>query len=503
MGNQFYPKSKNITLGFLLVFVLIVGIFSMPREEYIADPMAIRCETVSLINNSSLVIPPSLAESFGERGQFFVENVEKGKWYCKYGILNSLLYLPVLSFQKWCEGTLEYFSPTRVIYLNFFNLFLTIASALYLFLITTRYTKSFGVALFFLIAALYTTYWWNYLRAHNSEIYQTLFMLGFYYHLVSSGDDKRPRRQELFAGLFFGFLILTKVVYVILLPVIGIFLIVRNKIFSQKNFSFSQRIKALFSTFCFFGIPVALALVLIFCINDYKFGAPLESGYGQWQERGQPIFSGDLFSGLTHFFFDPQYSIFIYFPLLTFALFGYPRFCKKFCHETVFFISLGCVILLVNAKLLAWCGGWGYGPRYLLVVLPLVSLPFLEVLQWVVEQRKNSKAIIVGGVIAFVLLISLKMQMNVNALPFFVNFRLQSGLTSLQNASINNYFSKVPFGIINGELLAFKNGVSLPVLAAIEKKLSPEGVEELHQFIRSQLFSNYFWFQDPKVGRKP
>lgn len=503
MVNQSYQNAKNITFGFLVVFVLIVGVLSMPEEEYIADPMAMRCETVSLINNGSLAIPAALAQSFGERGQFFVENVAKGEWYCKYGILNSLMYLPILSIQKWCEGILEYFSPTRVIYLNFFNLLLTIASALYLFLITTRYTTRFGVALFFVITAFYTTYWWNYLRAHNSEIYQTLFMLGFYYHLVCSCDEQQCRSQELLAGLFFGVLTLTKVVYLILLPVVGIFLMVRHEMFSQKGVSFWQRIRSLFPSICFFGLPVALALGFIFCVNNYKFGSPFESGYGQWQERGQPIFSGHLFSGLTHFFFDPQYSIFINFPLLTFALFGYPLFFKKFRLEASFFLSIGLTLLLVNSKLLTWCGGWGYGPRYLLVMLPLVSLPFLAVLEWVIDQRKNSKAIIVGGLIAFILLLSLKLQMNVNALPFFVNFRLQGALASLHDASIDHYFSKIPFGIINAELLAFKKGASLPVLASVEKKLSPEGVEQLHQFIRSQLVSNYFWIQDPKVGQKP
>lgn len=222
----------------------------MPKEEYIADPMAVRCETVSLINNGSLAIPSLVAQSFGERGQFFVENVTKEKWYCKYGILNSLMYLPVLFIQKWHEGTLEYFSPTRVIYLNAFNLLLAIASAIYLFLIASRYTERSIVAFLFVVAALYTTYWWNYLRGQNSEIYQVLFMLGFYYHLVRSCDGFKSRQHEALAGLFF---------------------------------------------------------------------------------------SGHLLSGLSHFFFDPQYSIFIYFPLLVVALFGYPFFSKNFGGKPISF----------------------------------------------------------------------------------------------------------------------------------------------------------------------
>lgn len=496
MRLQIYQNEKKIILGFLIAFVFVVNFFSMPREEYIADPMAMRCETVSLINNRSLEIPGSLAQSFGERGQFFVENVTKEKWYCKYGILNSVMYLPVLAIQKWYEGGVKYFSPTRVIYLNWFNLLLAIASAIYLFLIANRYTKHAAVAFVFVVTSFYATYWWNYLRAHNSEIYQTLFMLGFYYHLVRSCDGVNTRRHEALAGFFFAALILTKIVYLILLPIIGIFFIAVHCNASQKSLSLLQQMRFLLPVMWTFGFPVFIALGVILGVNNYKFGSPFESGYGQWQERGQPIFSGHLFSGLEHFFFHPQYSIFIYFPLLVFAFFGYPIFLKKFRLEVSLFLSIGLIILLVNSKLLTWCGGWGYGPRYLLVMLPLVSLPFLAVLDWLVEQWKNKKAIVVGGVVLVVLFSSFKLQRNVNALPFFVNFQLQGALASLHDPQIDSYFSNVPFGMINKDLLAFKQGAPLPVLASIEKKLSPERTQQLHRFILSRLASNYYWSSD-------
>ena len=530
----------------LMALGFFVGILSMPKEEYIADPMAVRCETVSLINDGSLAIPAALAQSFGERGQFFVENVTKVKWYCKYGILNSLMYLPALFIQKWHEGTLSYTSPSRVIYLNLFNLLLALASAIYLFLIASRYTKREFVAFFYVIAAFYTTYWWNYLRGQNSEIYQVLFMLGFYYHLVRSCDGfknqssnstdtannsvvpvlvpssisytlshcapstprsssvsatlktgSRPSWNEALAGLFFSLLILTKVVYVILLPVVGLFFILVHyqKRQDQEPLFSWRSLWSLLPSFCSFGLPVALAMGIILGVNNYKFGSPFESGYGQWQESGQPVFSGHLFSGLSHFFFNPQYSIFLYFPLLLFALFGYSTFFKKFRLETALFVSIGLIILLVNAKLLTWCGGWGYGPRYLLIMLPLMSLPFLAVLDWIVGQRKKGRALFAGGFIALVLLVSLRLQMNVNALPFFVNFRLQGALASLHDPRVDLYFSRVPFGIINADLLAFKQGAPLPVLGSVEKQLSPERAEQLHQFIRSQLTSNYYFWK--------
>ena len=458
--------------------------------------MTVRCETVSLLNNGALAIPAKLAKSFGERGQFFVENVTREAWYCKYGILNSLIYLPVLYIQKWHEGVLEYMSPTRVIYLNIFNLVVAVASAAYLFLIALRYTKRSIVALVFVLTAFYTTYWWNYLRAQNSEIYQLLFMLGFYYHLVCSADATKPKWQQFFSGLFFSAMILTKVVYVILLPCVGLFLILVQQ---EKNRDRQPLLSwhcccSLLPSLCSFGSSVALALGAILSVNNYKFGSPWESGYGQWQERGQPIFSGHLFSGLTHFFFDPQYSIFIYFPLLIFALFGYSTFFKKFRSQTYLFLSIGLVIICVNAKLLAWSGGWAYGPRYLLVMLPLVSLPFLAVLESICHHPKHGKILLAVGVMTLVLLTSFQLQMNVNALPFFVNFRLQGVLASLHDSTIDNYFSRLPFGLINRDLLAFKKGAPLAPLISLEGRLSPETREQLYRFIRLELRSNYYWW---------
>lgn len=465
----------------------------MPREEYVADPMMVRCETVSLINNRSMAIPAEVATSCGERGQFFVENVTKGKWYCKYGVFNGLIYLPLLSFQKYCEGKLDYFSPSRVIYLNCFNLLLSLASAFYLFLIASRYTKRRVVAFLYLMAAFYATYWWNYLRAQNSEIYQTLFMLGFYYHLVRSWDGLQSRRHQVLEGLFFAALILTKVMYVILLPIIGIFFIMLCYKQHSERSSLWQYGRLLLPSICSFGIPIALALGVILALNNYKFGSPFESGYGQWQERGEPIFSGHLFYGLSHFFFDPQFSMFFCFPLLLLALFGYPSFFKKFRAETSLFVAMGVAILLVNAKLRTWSGTWCYGPRYLLVMLPLVSLPFLRVLEWLLEQWKEKKGLLAGSIITLLLLFSFKLQMNVNALPFFVYFRLQGALASLHDPEIDRYFSRMPFGLINQDLLAFKQGAPLAFLNSVEQKMSPEGIQRLHQFILSQLRSNYYW----------
>ena len=114
-------------------------------------------------------------------------------------------------------GNLAIDSSSRLLFLNLLNLILSAATALYLVLLARRYTRSNAVVAIFVLAALYSTFWWNYLRAQTFEIYHTLFLLAFYYHFVSgldlyrSGENKRRRDVQFFiAAIFFGALFLCK-----------------------------------------------------------------------------------------------------------------------------------------------------------------------------------------------------------------------------------------------------------------------------------------------------
>jgi hypothetical protein len=183
MNAYAYPCSHDIKpqtrSSFRLVvpialFVVFVNFLTMPSEEYAGDAASVRITTVTLINTGKWVVPAHRASTFGERGAYFYQNAS-GNWYSKYGILNMLLYVPILQLQKCVMGELDDASP---FFLNLFNLFLSCATACYLVLIMRRYTRSVATVWIFVLSALYATFWWNYLRAQTFEIYVTLFMLG-------------------------------------------------------------------------------------------------------------------------------------------------------------------------------------------------------------------------------------------------------------------------------------------------------------------------------------
>src|ERR1022692_4850542 len=262
----------------------------MPAEEYPGDAHAVRIETTILLDTGKWAIPSEIAENFGERGQYFYQN-PNGNWHPKYGTLNTLIYVPALWLERVATGNLAIDSASRLLFLNLLNLILSAATALYLILLARRYTRSNAVVAIFVLAALYSTFWWNYLRAQTFEIYHTLFLLAFYYHFVSGfdlqGTDSNRRKSDsqfFIAAIFFGALCLCKTVYTALLPALVVIWAL-PKTDSVSPVTRERRDRPLL----FFWLPVCIFLCILAAANWYKFGSPFATGYTQWVKESHPF----------------------------------------------------------------------------------------------------------------------------------------------------------------------------------------------------------------------
>lgn len=486
------PSKSPVALWLLLLVVAVIGILSMPREEYSGDARVLRCGTVALINYGDIDVPARLAQGLeSNSGNYFFEN-SVHKFYSKYGILNDLLYVPPLLVQKWHDGRLEFLSDNRAIYLNWFNIIVTVATAWYLYLIASRYTSFQSLAVIFVLTAFYCTFWWNYLRAQSYDIYQVLFLLGFYYHftasfrlseMLSSGGKGEGRRDLFLAGTWCGALILVKTVYLMLIPVICLLLVLSCL---GRSFSYA----ALLRRAAWIALPVFCALCLLLAANTYEFGSPLESGWGQ----SSPVFSGNILAGLYGFLFTPGYSIFLCFPILTFALFGYPQFSKSYRLDTLLFSSIGILMLLVYSKFDVWSGGWGYGPRYMLPYLPLLSLPFLITMEFLLNNWRTWWAATCAAMVAGALLLSFHRQMEVNALPFFAYYKLENFFLGFHMPEVDTYFKSHTLAAVDADLLAYKSGKPWPVLELMEPVLNAKGIAEVNSLVALNTVSNYYFW---------
>ena len=477
----------------LIVIVLAINLLTMPAEEYPGDAHAVRIETTILLDTGKWAIPSEVAENFGERGQYFYQN-SKGDWYPKYGTLNTLIYLPALWLERAVTGNLAIDSSSRLLFLNLLNLILSAATALYLVLLARRYTRSNAVVAIFVLAALYSTFWWNYLRAQTFEIYHTLFLLAFYYHFVSAFDlqrndsNRRKSNAQLFiAAIFFGALCLCKTVYTALLPALVIIWAL-SKTDSVSPVTRERRDRPLL----FFWLPACIFLCILAAANWSKFGSPLVTGYTQWEKESHPL-QANVLPALWGFLFSPHHSVFLHFPILFFALAGWPSFFRKHKPDAIAAAFLGITLLLVNSMYLNWRGESSYGPRYLLPILPILSLPFIEYLTWLIERpNRIAKSLLGGGTIAL-LLYSFFLQVSVNSLPFFFCYSLKDILDDKRLSKPATYLRSNCFGTIDRDFLFYKFGYPSPFTGRFLDQLNAAEVERFSGLTES-LQSNYYWF---------
>jgi len=479
----------------MVLFVLFVNFLTMPAEEYAGDAASTRIAAVTLINTGKWAVPADKASTFGERGQYFYQNAS-GEWYSKYGILNMLLYVPILQLQKCVMGELGDASP---FFLNLFNLVFSCATACYLVLIVRRYTRSLATVWIFVLSAFYATFWWNYLRAQTFEIYVTLFLLGFYYHLMSGLDwerleaDRAGNSHLLAAGIFLGALCLSKNVYLILLPVLaGVFALVH--FWNPLADGLRHQRRRLFCYLLWFWVPLGLLLCLMLGSNAYRFGSPFNTGYTQWIQENR-LFTANIVPALRGFLFSKQRSIFLNFPLVIFALPGWPAFSKQHRLDAIIALLFGVVLLVINSAFRNWQGASCYGPRYLLPVAPILSLPFVHVLGWLARSPDKIYKLAIRGLIAGALLYSSVLQVEVNTMPFFFWYSLKGTFDNQRTGEPIDYLNSHHFGTINGDFLIYLKSGSSPFKDQVIDHLTSDEEDNMDTLEDSTTTSNYYWFR--------
>jgi hypothetical protein len=121
-----------------------------------------------------------------------------------------------------------------------------------------------------------------------------------------------------------------------------------------------------------FTFPLFLAGCFDAWLNLIRFGNPLESGYGT--EASRFIFS-QLPQTVPKLLGSLDFGLFIYCPILILGLFGWKRFATRYRPEAILFGSLILINLFLSAAWWSWMGGWSWGSRLLVPLIPLWLLP--------------------------------------------------------------------------------------------------------------------------------
>ena len=482
--------SWEATRWILAVIVVAVGIIAMPRLQYIGDPLAIRAAAVNLINTGRPDVPEAVAQSSGERGQYYYQNPRNGRYYSKYGPLNTAAYLPVLLAEKALYGALPLYDDTerRTLLLNTQNILGALLLALVLLEISRLYCTRPLLGLLWVLSSMYASFGWNYLRAQTAELLQWILASVFIWSVLSMWRQAGRAWTVYLAQLSLVLLILAKGVYALWGPVfVGTAVAIgwgycdgqgRDKRWWGRAFA-----------------PLLLGAAAVLLINYYKFGDMLASGYTQW-ERERYFFSGYLPDGLWGYLASIDKSIFLYQPLLLAAVWAWPSFWKRWRAEAILVLSSFVLLWCFNSCTINWGGHWSYGPRYLLAILTPLSLPALLVFECLCAARKTWQSWLGGIAVAGVLLFSLWMQCQVNSLEYFTYYRAEALLQSCQAPRALDELHKLPFGVLNYQLHRFADADRLPPFAQIAaQEVSPDVSASLQTQLLRLMRSNWYWWQ--------
>ena len=353
-GSQFDTQDgaraggKSVT-RYLYIIVFLIFVLSAKGYLQVSDTFASVETAESVVQRGRLDIP---------QNEWSTYTRPDGQSYSKYGIWLPLYYVPLVALSECAHRATGF--PRREM-TGFLISFANIPFAILLLYLFARLLRSLKIGEFatgLLVAALgLGTLCWYYALSDFSEVTQTALLLASIVGVV-----ERTRRGEWFGGMAFGWLVLVKLVHVALLPAFLIYLVARSGRSLRERVGAASR----------FLVPVALALGFVAGLNYWRFGNPLESGYGR---EATQFFPSQIWWTIPRLLFSMDKGLFVFSPILLFGLLGWGRFAHRHLAEALLCGALILCTLVLSGAWHSWIGGWSWGPRLLVPTIPLWLLP--------------------------------------------------------------------------------------------------------------------------------
>lgn len=227
-----------------------------------------------------------------------------------------------------------------------------------------------------LVLGLATTFF-PYAKQYFADPLAALFLLLTAMFLWRSFTENR--KTAIYAGIFFGGAFLTKIDHGLLFFPLAAVLLFMGKDRLRRTGFFMAGI-----------IPMAI-LSLVY--NYLNYGNAFTPGYGK---QG---FTGPFFSSMFGLLFSPGRGLFIYSAPVIAAFFGLRSFFRKNPPFTTAILVIAASKIIILSKWFSWQGGWCWGPRLLLPVLPLLLLPLFEVFEKWQTYRRGTRILLSGIIV--------------------------------------------------------------------------------------------------------
>ncbi len=372
---QWWRGLVGPAIAVLIFFLSLYFLSGAYFTKGISDGDVMAQTAVALARNHSVELPPN-------PGLPQIVAGKNNQYFSKYGLGQPLLAAALYKVGGYFARFTMPQADSNIIGHFFIMLLPVLATALTVWLVflwgRALYNSipvGLGLALLYGLG----TAAWPYSRYFFSEPLFTLCTFGAAYALWQAKHTPKISARSRYcwlalSGLLLGYSLMTKISGLVLFPAYLFYLFTlldsQLSLPDFRNFSFlthSSKLKT--QNFLSFLAGLVPALLIILLHNYIRFGSPFNNGYD-----GE-AFSTPIWKGLTGLLFSPGKSIFVYSPVLLALPFAVTAFGGRFKFEAILIGMISLITLLYYSVWWAWEGGWCWGPRFLVPLLPFLVLP--------------------------------------------------------------------------------------------------------------------------------
>lgn len=347
--DNIFPMKREVGVALALSFFLLaVYLLTYSGDVHSSDGLSMLSVTESLVKrgdyDTNQILWMGLQQGTFGRG---------GELYSRKGGGTSLAALPL----AWLGQIVPSWGFVQTTLL--LNVFVTVLSGLLLFLYLRRLGYSWQVGLVVALLFGLGTMAWPYSKYFFSEPLNGLALLATAYFLLRF-KESRGFCDLALAGASLGLAMATRLATAALAP-----------LFLLPLLAYSlPRNRRLIPSLAAFTIPLILWGLLIGDYNYLRFGNPLTTGY-----LPQESFRTPLLTGLAGLLISPGRGLFLYCPIFLATPFAFFLFLRRHRIEGLLSLSLVTIHTLLYSKWFMWHGGFAWGPRFLVPIIPFLVIP--------------------------------------------------------------------------------------------------------------------------------
>jgi hypothetical protein len=369
-------KSSDRALALtLLLFLLSAYLLTYSGTLHSSDGQAMFSVAESLVRRGDLDINQIRWMGL-QQGDFGLD----GNLYCHKGLPTPLLTIPLV----WLGVVMPFWGVVQTGML--FNVIVTAATGVLVFLYVRRLGYSPRTSVISGLVFGLATMAWPYAKYLFSEPLTGFSLLAAAYFLlppVSQKEAAPDLKAASLSGFFLGLAMAARFANLVIVPLylgaLMAYLLRAQGIttWSKVRANPSHVLSKTWVHLVTFALPLLGWAFLIAAYNYLRFGNPLTTGYLSLGES----FSTPWATGILGLLVSPGRSILLYSPVLLALIPAWPHFFRRHRLEAILLVLVSLSYLLIYARWFMWHGGFAWGPRFLVPILPLLVImmaPLLE-----------------------------------------------------------------------------------------------------------------------------